>query len=464
MKDNIDKLIEDKIFQYFFHKTYKDKKDYKIFKEFKPDIKIDFLIELYLFTTENKKLILQEEEKEFEKNTEMIKLNFQKILDKYKLPDYKEFIIDPRIDSKGRITFQKEEKKLNQNYKLCKTYSEGIYNNINMNNNNNYTSFEKYNDQNDIETFNKRDTTFPKTIYSKINFDLNTLIINTENFKTNNIYNLEENYEAKYKFDFPNIKSVKNNIIENPKKKNLSSSSKFLNIQSTNKSEIDFRSNFFYKDYKYLSNPSMKSNINKSLQFYINSNNISNSSLTYSKNNIIINPDMKIFKKPNKKKGILINDLILINESISQNSKIPFREFNGKDLVDRLFKCPNDKFITLDYFEASKIAQIILEYMRSEKELKIISEDLKNEIKKLNILYNEEKNKQKNTEKELNELKIKYENKKNMIEKYIDNLSERLEITKEEFNEIENNNNFYLDEKTKQEILNEINQNLEMIN
>ena len=102
--------------------------------------------------------------------------------------------------------------------------------------------------------------------------------------------------------------------------------------------------------------------------------------------------------------------------------------------------------------------------MRSEKELKIISEDLKNEIEKLNILYNEEKNKQKNTEKELNELKIKYENKKNMIEKYIDNLSERLEITKEEFNEIENNNNFYLDEKTKQEILNEINQNLEMIN
>ena len=59
--------------------------------------------------------------------------------------------------------------------------------------------------------------------------------------------------------------------------------------------------------------------------------------------NIIINPDMKIFKKPNKKKGILINDLILINESISQNSKIPFREFNGKDLVDRLFKCPNDR-------------------------------------------------------------------------------------------------------------------------
>ena len=442
MKDNIDKLIEDKIFQYFFHKTYKDKKDYKIFKEFKPDIKIDFLIELYLFITEKKKLILQEEEKEFEKNTEMIKLNFQKILDKYKLPDYKEFIIDPRIDSKGRITFQKEEKKLNQNYKLCKTYSEGIYNNINMNNNNNYTSFEKYNDQNYIET----------------------LIINTENFQINDIYNLEENYEAKYKFDFPNIKSIKNNIIENPKKKNLSSSSKFLNIQSTNKSEIDFRSNFFYKDYKSLSNPSMKSNINKSLQFYINSNNISNSSLTYSKNNIIINPDMKIFKKPNKKKGILINDLILINESISQNSKIPFREFNGKDLVDRLFKCPNDKFITLDYFEASKIAQIILEYMRSEKELKIISEDLKNEIEKLNILYNEEKNKQKNTEKELNELKIKYENKKNMIEKYIDNLSERLEITKEEFNELENNNNFYLDEKTKQEILNEINQNLEMIN
>ena len=45
--------------------------------------------------------------------------------------------------------------------------------------------------------------------------------------------------------------------------------------------------------------------------------------------------------------------------------------------------------------------------MRSEKELKIISEHLKNEIEKLNILYNEQKNKQKNTEKELNELKIR---------------------------------------------------------
>ena len=101
--------------------------------------------------------------------------------------------------------------------------------------------------------------------------------------------------------------------------------------------------------------------------------------------------------------------------------------------------------------------------MRNEKELKIILDDLKNEIEKLNILYNEEKNKKNDTEKELNLLKTNYENKKNLIGNYIDSITKKLEVTKEEFNEIEKNY-ICIDEKTKQEILNEINQNLEMIN
>lgn len=101
--------------------------------------------------------------------------------------------------------------------------------------------------------------------------------------------------------------------------------------------------------------------------------------------------------------------------------------------------------------------------MRNEKELKIVLDDLKNEIEKLNILYNEEKNKKNDTEKELNLLKDNYDNKKKLIGKYLDNLSEKLEVTKEEYNKIENNY-ICIDEKTKQEILNEINQNLEMIN
>ena len=79
------------------------------------------------------------------------------------------------------------------------------------------------------------------------------------------------------------------------------------------------------------------------------------------------------------------------------------------------------------------------------------------------MLYNEEKNKKDVTEKEVNKLKINYENKKNLIGNYIDSLTEKLEVTKEEFNKIENNY-ICIDEKTKQEILNEINQNLEMIN
>ncbi len=249
--------------------------------------------------------------------------------------------------------------------------------------------------------------------------------------------------------------------MDQPKVKKISSI-QFSNTQILNQTDNIFSSNVVIRDYKTLTNPSIKSNINKSLQFYIN-NNLTNTSLTYSKNNVLINDDTTIFKKPIKKRGVIINDLVLINQSFSQDSKVPFREFNESDLIDRLFKCPSDKFITLNSIEAAKIGQIILEYMRNEKELKIILDDLKNEIEKLNILYNEEKNKKDDTEKKLNKLKINYENKKNLIGNYIDSLTEKLEVTKEEFNKIENNY-ICIDEKTKQEILNEINQNLEMIN
>ena len=456
-KDNIDIIMEDRIFKFFFNKKYQNNKDYKSFKDLSSDLKIDFLIELYLYTMDNNKIIYEKEESKLEKNAELIKSNFQKILEKFKLPDYKEFIIDPRINSLGKITFQNDENK--HNAIIDSPYTEKINSNLNYNNNNNFTSF--YTEKNFNKTFSRNDKIIPITIYSKTNFNLDLINQNTDNFEKKDLYNLEDNFEAKQTYDFPLFKSTKNDIMQQPNLKNISFN-KFSNIYITNKSDINFHSNFFLKDYKTLTNPSMKSNINKSLQFYLN-NNLTNSSLTYSKNNILINNDTTIFKKPIKKRGVIINDLVLINQSFSQDSKVPFREFNENDLIDRLFKCPSDKFITLDSIEAAKIGQIILEYMRNEKELKIILDDLKNEIEKLNILYNEEKNKKNDTEKELNLLKTNYENKKNLIGNYIDSLTKKLEVTKEEFNEIEKNY-ICIDEKTKQEILNEINQNLEMIN
>ena len=456
-KDNIDIIMEDRIFKFFFNKKYQNNKDYKSFKDLSSDLKIDFLIELYLYTMDNNKIIYEKEESKLEKNAELIKANFQKILEKYKLPDYKEFIIDPTINSLGKITFQNDENK--PNTIIDSPYSEKIKSNVNFNNNNNFTSF--YTEKNLNKTFNRSDKIIPTTIYSKINFNLDLINKNTDNFEKKDLYNLEDNYDAKQTFDFPLIKSSKNDIMDQPKVKKISSI-QFSNTQIINQTDNIFSSNVVIRDYKTLTNPSMKSNINKSLQFYIN-NNLTNTSLTYSKNNVLINDDTTIFKKPIKKRGVIINDLVLINQSFSQDSKVPFREFNESDLIDRLFKCPSDKFITLNSIEAAKIGQIILEYMRNEKELKIILDDLKNEIEKLNILYNEEKNKKDDTEKELNILKINYENKKNLIGNYIDSLTEKLEVTKEEFNKIENNY-ICIDEKTKQEILNEINQNLEMIN
>ena len=162
-KDNIDIIMEDRIFKFFFNKKYQNNKDYKSFKDLSSDLKIDFLIELYLYTMDNNKIIYEKEESKLEKNDELIKSNFQKILEKFKLPDYKEFIIDPRINSLGKITFQNEENK--HNAIIDSPYTEKINSNLNYNNNNNFTSF--YTEKNFNKTFSRNDKIIPITIYSK---------------------------------------------------------------------------------------------------------------------------------------------------------------------------------------------------------------------------------------------------------------------------------------------------------
>ena len=58
------------------------------------------------------------------------------------------------------------------------------------------------------------------------------------------------------------------------------------------------------------------------------------------------------------------------------------------------------------------------------------------------------------------QIKNNYEIKKNLMQKYIEGITEKIDNTKEEFDEI-NNNFLFSDENLKNEILNEINNKLE---
>ena len=80
---------------------------------------------------------------------------------------------------------------------------------------------------------------------------------------------------------------------------------------------------------------------------------------------------------------------------------------------------------------------------------------------------NEQRNKTYDTELQLNSLKKEFENKKLIVDKYIDNLNEKIENAKGIFDinnkDIISDDNYEIDDKTHDEILNQINTNLQFL-
>ena len=418
--NNFDKLIKDKIFQYYYNKIYNDT-NYNNFIKFSYEKKSIFLCDLFLFFNSNKSKkkinIINEDQ------NNQLKTEFKNILNKYSLPIY------------SNDSFINNNNNNNNN---------NFINNIEIELNNNKNSNNKILSRND--EFNTKNTLKNRIFsYSKLNFDFDSssknLISNFNTFKENE--NFDNNfYESKQIVNFPIFKSKKNDIDDSEKfYKNLDKKTKnfyYLNYKSTNNNN---------KNKNYFDLSIFNNNIFSKRKFYSNFNN--ESKFFYSK-----------ISNFNNNKKILINDFILINQSINQESKISFREFNKEDLIERLFKCPNEKFITLNSKEAKKIGNLIIEFMRKEKEYeKIIEENNKknkeniNKINEINIKNNQLEN-------QINKLKNNYEIKKNLMQKYIEGITEKIDNTKEEFDEI-NNNFLFSDENLKNEILNEINTKLE---
>jgi len=441
--NNFERLIKDKIFQFYFNKIYNDN-NYNNFIKFTYEQKSIFLCELFLFFNSskiNKKTSVINEEQNFK-----LKNDFQKILNKYSLPLYSNdfFVNNNNINN---IENELNNNKINSN----QTINTNINKNISRN-----------------DEFNYKNTLNNKIYsYSKLNFDFDSssknLISNFNTFKENNYEN--DFFESKQTFNFPIFKSKKNDIDDTDKLfEPLKDINNFHNI---NHPSIKNK-NFYFLNYKSTNNKTddlSKKYISNNTNNTIFNNKIFSKRKFYSDNNeskFCYSTTNRQFNYNNKNK-VLINDIILVNQSITQDSKIPLREFNKEDLVERLFKCPDEKYITLSSNEAKKVANVIIEYMRKEKDYQNIIEENNKKNKENLVKINEYIQKNNELEDKINKLKNNYDIKKKLMQKYIDGLTEKIDNTKEEFEEY-NNNYLLTDEKLKNDILNDINIKLENLN
>jgi hypothetical protein len=137
-------------------------------------------------------------------------------------------------------------------------------------------------------------------------------------------------------------------------------------------------------------------------------------------------------------------DLFLVNEPISENIELNIEKTKQKcyikgDLLEKLYFCPNNNVVILDYNDTNKIGTLLLDYIRMEGEYerqKIEKERLiqewKQNIEELIKKSNEEKEKLTNELNLIKELNIK---KKEAVEKYMLALKRRIDMCNKFFNE-----------------------------
>ena len=145
------------------------------------------------------------------------------------------------------------------------------------------------------------------------------------------------------------------------------------------------------------------SNINKISKLTLNINDTNASKDIKSNNPInVINSRNESEKK----------DIILSEQTISEKSLIHLEEFTNDSLVEKLIKCPQNKYISLNCNEANQVALVIINLMESKNDLEneIEEEKKKNEIKlnKMKLDFEKQKIEIKNmyNKKEDNVLKI----------------------------------------------------------
>ena len=131
----MDKMINDKIFQYFYKKTFNNSRDYFSFKLLSSESQISFLIKLFLFVSSNTSSTSSHnitfENKDQSPNSiadtalaESIKSKLDEIISKHKLPSIDSYY---KFDNEN-YTEQNEEKSIERH-----NTNDAIQNNISYN-------------------------------------------------------------------------------------------------------------------------------------------------------------------------------------------------------------------------------------------------------------------------------------------------------------------------------------------
>ena len=356
----MEEFLKDKIFQFYYKKIYGKKSNYQSFKTFTDKDKVSFLINLYLFISNinnnNKSIqnsgieinynINNENDIFYQDNYNKLLNEYFYILNKYNNDFHSKPIISDNKENNKNIIMEEDNK--NQN-KISTKNSLYIKKNIN---NNKINSFDT-------------DNYFEEKKFEKEN----DIVINSQ--KNDIDINIENKQELKYgKYNYINNNSSKMN-----KMNNLIYEQNYQN-QSNNINNIN--------NYK---------NDNDRINNLTNNNKINNNQI----NNL--NSNSKINSPKNNNSNLVskeIKEIILTEHTLSEKSLIHLEEFTNDNIVEKLIKCPQNKYISLNCSEANKIALVIINLMESKNDLEIEIEEerKKNEIKfdKLKLDYEKQKN------------------------------------------------------------------------
>ena len=381
----MEEFIKDKIFQFYYKKIYGQKSNYNSFKTFSDKDKVSFLINLYLFIS-NINSNNNCRNSNLDNNIQISKDNSAK---------------NSNQQDENDIFYIDNYNKIMNNFKSILDKYKNESKDINGNKENN-SLVEKYNNNEKLITGNKTvpkddKNLFPKKfkknfrdipIYIKYNYNFESK--NKNNGDEDNFSLEENNLTEKEKI----IISEKNDIdveINKPLLKSgsplctININSKINKINALKQSQNDENIN---EENKIIENKNIESNnlINKMEKSTVNKNFISerennlNDKLFLCKSCPNLNENESSLTNSEK---LLVKDLILINSTITEKTRMNLEEFKNESVVEKLIKCPQNKFICLDCTEANKLALVIINLMVTKKELEneIEEEKKRNEIR-----------------------------------------------------------------------------------
>ena len=409
----MEEILKDKIFQFYYKKIYGRKSNYLSFRNFDDKDKVSFLISLYLFISNinNDNRGIKENENEinynikydkdflYQNNYSKIMNEYTNILNKYNNEFYSRQTIDRVKENNKEIILNAEDKlKVVENNKKIGKNISYIKENKDINviiDTDNFFEEKKIKKEEEIIINSKKNDI---DINININRNLNSKSEKNNSKRNNKSKNVisEEYFENQYQNENDNEKDIIRNRYENVKTSNNNSENNLLEISSRSRDKLN------------------NSCVNKTSKNTFNINN-DNNNLQNNKNSNNKKNTSKAQKKSSPKK-----DIVLTEQSITEKSLVHLEEFTTDNLVEKLIKCPQNKYISLNCSEANQIALVIINLMENKNELE---SEIEEERKKNEIILDKLKL---DFEKQKSEIKTQYDKKGNNIIKILGDLEKEI--------------------------------------